>query len=93
MVDAIGNASARAASASLRACSTRTCRANTSTGSSRKAGNRVLSDAAYMERALLLAAGLLFVYPRAWFDAAGMALLGAALVIQIARRRRRSGST
>jgi TRAP transporter 4TM/12TM fusion protein len=40
------------------------------------------------ERALLLGAGLLFVYPRPMFDAAGAALLCAALVMQVMRRRK-----
>jgi TRAP transporter 4TM/12TM fusion protein len=40
-----------------------------------------------LERGLLLVAGLLFVYPRAWFDAAGLALLGTALAMQWRRRR------
>jgi len=44
------------------------------------------------ERALLLGAGLLFVYPRPMFDAVGFALLCAAVAIQVVRRRRRAGS-
>jgi len=44
----------------------------------------------WFERALLLAAGLLFVYPRPTFDATGMVLLGAAVAIQLTRRRRRA---
>jgi TRAP transporter 4TM/12TM fusion protein len=43
-----------------------------------------------LERTLLLAAGLLFVYPRPVFDAIGAVLLCAALVMQVLRRRRRT---
>jgi TRAP-type uncharacterized transport system fused permease subunit len=42
-----------------------------------------------IERMMLLAAGLLLVYPRPLLDAIGLALLVAALAIQLARRRRR----
>jgi TRAP-type uncharacterized transport system fused permease subunit len=41
-----------------------------------------------LERMLLLAAGLLFVYPRPLLDAIGAALLCAALAIQVLRRRK-----
>lgn len=43
-----------------------------------------------LERTLLLAAGLLFVYPRPLFDAIGFALLCAAAAMQLVRRRRRA---
>ncbi len=43
-----------------------------------------------IERTLLLVAGLLFVYPRPMFDAAGFALLGLAVASQLVRRRRRT---
>jgi len=46
-----------------------------------------------IERVLLLGAGLLFVYPRAMFDAAGFLLLGVALTLQLARRRRHKRGT
>ena len=38
-----------------------------------------------VERLMLLAAGLLFVYPQPWFDLIGLALLGAAMVSQWVR--------
>ncbi len=43
-----------------------------------------------VERTLLLVAGLLFVYPRPMFDAAGFVLLGLAVTSQLVRRRRRA---
>ena len=45
-----------------------------------------------IERALLLAAGLLLVYPRALFDAIGLVLLCAVVVMQVVRRRRKTPS-
>ena len=45
------------------------------------------------ERSLLIAAGLLFVYPRPLFDAAGFALLGVAVTLQWRRRRRAALTT
>ena len=44
------------------------------------------------ERAALIAAGLLLVYPHPVADAVGLALLGAALVSQRLRGRARPGS-
>jgi len=43
-----------------------------------------------IERALLLVAGLLLVYPRALFDAIGLVLLSTLIVVQLIRRRRRA---
>ena len=40
-----------------------------------------------LERVLLLVAGLLLVYPKAAYDAIGFALLVAAVVLQLVRRR------
>jgi TRAP-type uncharacterized transport system fused permease subunit len=40
-----------------------------------------------LERVLLLIAGLLLVYPKAVYDAIGFALLVAAVVLQLVRRR------
>ncbi|TMH10635.1 MAG: TRAP transporter fused permease subunit [Betaproteobacteria bacterium] len=41
-----------------------------------------------IERTLLLAAGLLFVYPHALFDAIGFVLLCVAVMMQVVRRRK-----
>ena len=46
-----------------------------------------------LERTLLLAAGLLFVYPQPLFDAIGFVLLCAPVVMQLVRRKRRARST
>ena len=41
-----------------------------------------------LERVLLLVAGLLFVYPKALFDAIALGLLAAAVILQLMRRGR-----
>jgi TRAP transporter 4TM/12TM fusion protein len=48
----------------------------------------LLARTTWFERALLLASGLLFVYPRPLFDAVGFALLCAAAGLQWVRLRR-----
>ena len=48
----------------------------------------LLEKTTALERTLLLVAGLLFVYPRPLFDAIAAALLCAAVVIQVLRRRK-----
>jgi TRAP-type uncharacterized transport system fused permease subunit len=40
------------------------------------------------ERTLLVVAGLLLIYPKALYDAIGFALLVAAVILQLMRRRR-----
>jgi len=48
----------------------------------------LLSRTNLLERALLLLAGLLFVYPKALFDAIALGLLAAAVTMQLMRRGR-----
>jgi TRAP-type uncharacterized transport system fused permease subunit len=47
----------------------------------------LLAQTNALERALLLVAGLLLVYPKAAYDAIGLALLVATVVLQLVRRR------
>ena len=47
----------------------------------------LLAQTNALERVLLLVAGLLLVYPKAAYDAIGFALLVAAVVLQLVRRR------
>ena len=42
-----------------------------------------------IERGVLIAAGLLLIYPRPWLDAIGMALLAGVIVLQLVRRGQR----
>ncbi len=41
-----------------------------------------------VEQVMLTIAGLLIIYPRAWLDAIGIALLAAVIVLQLRRRKR-----
>ena len=43
-----------------------------------------------IERVLLIAAGLLLIYPRPWLDVIGIAVLAAVIVLQLLRRRQRT---
>ena len=44
----------------------------------------------HIERVLLIAAGLLLIYPRLWLDLVGIAVLAAVIVLQLLRRRQRT---
>ena len=49
----------------------------------------LFSKTTVIERVLLIAAGLLLIYPRPWLDAIGMALLAVVIVTQFVRRPQR----
>ena len=49
----------------------------------------LFSKTTLIERGLLIAAGLLLIYPRPWLDAIGMALLAGVIVMQLVRRGQR----
>jgi TRAP-type uncharacterized transport system fused permease subunit len=49
----------------------------------------LFSKTTVIERVLLIAAGLLLIYPRPWLDTIGMALLAAVIVLQLVRRGHR----
>jgi TRAP transporter 4TM/12TM fusion protein len=49
----------------------------------------LFSTTTKIERALLIGAGLLMIYPRPWLDAVGIALLAMVIVTQLVRRRQR----
>jgi TRAP-type uncharacterized transport system fused permease subunit len=49
----------------------------------------LFSKTTTLERAVLIAAGLLLIYPRPWLDAIGMALLAGVIVVQLVRRGQR----
>ena len=53
----------------------------------------LLHKTSRLEQLMLVAAGLLLIYPRPWFDAIGIALLGAVIVLQLVRRQRRTAAT
>jgi TRAP transporter 4TM/12TM fusion protein len=50
----------------------------------------LFSKTTLVERGMLIAAGLLLIYPRPWLDAIGMALLALVIVTQLLRRAQRS---
>ena len=52
----------------------------------------LLSKTSLLERVMLVAAGLLMIYPRPWLDAIGFALLVAVIVLQLVRRPRRTAA-
>ncbi|MEP6607553.1 MAG: TRAP transporter fused permease subunit [Burkholderiaceae bacterium] len=47
----------------------------------------LISKTTLLERLLLIAAGLLIIYPHAWFDAIGFGLLMSVVALQLLRRR------
>jgi len=47
----------------------------------------LLDKTTRLERVLLIASGLLIIYPKPWFDAIGFSLLVVVVVMQLARRR------
>jgi len=49
----------------------------------------LLDKTTHIERGLLIAAGLLLIYPRPWLDVIGIAVLAAVIVLQLLRRRQR----
>ena len=53
----------------------------------------LLHKTSRLEQLMLVAAGLLLIYPRPWFDAIGIALVGAVIVLQLVRRQRRTAAT
>jgi len=50
----------------------------------------LFSKTTHLERILLIAAGLLMIYPRPWLDAIGFVLLACVVVLQLLRRRQRA---
>jgi len=48
----------------------------------------LLKKSAFIERAILGAAGLALVHPAAWMDLVGMALLGFVIILQLATKQR-----
>jgi TRAP transporter 4TM/12TM fusion protein len=50
----------------------------------------LLDKTTHFERSLLIAAGLLLIYPRPWLDVIGIAVLAAVIVLQLLRRRLRT---
>jgi TRAP transporter 4TM/12TM fusion protein len=50
----------------------------------------LLDKTTHLERLLLIAAGLLLIYPRPWLDVIGIAVLAAVIVLQLLRRRQRT---
>ena len=49
----------------------------------------LFSKTTLIERGMLIAAGVLLIYPRLWLDAIGIALLAAVIVMQLMRRAQR----
>ena len=50
----------------------------------------LLDKTTHIERLLLIAAGLLLIYPRPWLDVIGIAVLAAVIGLQLLRRRQRT---
>ena len=50
----------------------------------------LLDKTTHIERVLLIAAGLLLIYPRPWLDVIGIAVLAAVIGLQLLRRRQRT---
>ena len=48
----------------------------------------LITKTTYVEQVLLIIAGLLIIYPKAWLDLIGIALLALVIVLQVLRRKR-----